>query len=120
MKFTVKPIKIEKGAQKVDFQGCEIEMSLEEVALHFDNMDKMQDCFDRFTKKSLEALKEAEKMQAEHHAQQMEYLKQQDANDAAYHQRRQEQEVLEHQNRIERETLQHQHWIERYGKDEDE
>ncbi len=109
MKFTVKPLKMKQGAKEIDFQGMEVELTLEEVALHFDHLQDMQDCFDRFIKKSLETLKEAKEMQAEHHAQQMEYLKQQDANDAAYHQRRQEYE-----------NLQHQHWVERYGKDEDE
>ena len=120
MKFTVKPLKMKQGAKEIDFQGMELELTLEEIAIHFDHLQDMQDCFDRFIKKSLEALKEAEKVQAEHHAQQMEYLRQSDANDAAYMQRRNEHDTAYHAMEIERENLRQQHWIEKYGKEETE
>ena len=120
MKIMVKGIEMECGAKKVNFQGAEIEMIVQEIALYFENVDKIQAAFDHMVEKSammIEKVKEEETIRHQHN---MEYLEKQDSNDAAYQQRRAANDAAYHQMQLERENLSHQHWLEKYGKDEDE
>lgn len=113
MKINVKPFDCVKGANKIHFDGVEVEMSVEEIAMYYENMDKVQEVLDKsldkFANKMNDSLEKAKAFEKESHEHRMEYLKQQDENDAAYMQRRKDQEVMEHQ-----------HWLEKYGKEDNE
>ena len=109
MKFTVKGIDVVKGSSKLHFEGAEIEMSAEEIALHFEHLPEMKASFEDFADRTMKALEAAKTMQLERHQHRMEEIRAEDERDAAYMQRRKDQEVMEHQ-----------HWLEKYGKEDNE
>jgi hypothetical protein len=119
MKITVKGISVEKAGKKVRFEGAEIEVTTEEVALHFEHLIEMRDAFDHMVNKALAALDAETKMCAEQHKQRMEELEKQNKNDDAYQKRRQETDNNYHKNHVEMENLRHQHWLEKYKEEEE-
>lgn len=112
MKINVKPFDCVKGANKIHFDGVEVEMSVEEIAMYYENMDKVQEVLDKsldkFANKMNESLEKAKAFEKESHEHRMEYLKADEERNTKYHNQR-----------MELENLQHKNWIEKYGRKED-
>ena len=109
MKINIKPMDVVKGANKIHFDGFEIEMSVEEIAVYYENLDKMEVAMTRFLDRMDKSVEKAKDAEAAHHKSRMEYLEAEEARDAKYH-----------QNQVELENLRHQHWLEKYGKEEED
>lgn len=119
MKINVKAIDVVKGSIKFHFDGAETELSVEEVAMYFENMDKLESAFNNMIEKMLKTLEATKAAAAERHQQRMEELEKENQNDAAYQKRRAENDAAYHAHQLERENISHQHWIEKYGKEEE-